>query len=133
MAKEEKVVQAQEEQVEELAKEQGMTKEEFLAKAQEEQKPKKSKKKETKPKQQKQTKKTTGGRKKKEKKIVGVKDLEAEFKMPGKTIRRHLRRMEENKKPRGPEPYQWLEDDKDLKAIREKLAEVAKRSKVANG
>lgn len=124
----EKVVQEQEKQVEEMAQEKGMTKEEFLAKAQEEQpKQKKSKKKstpkkETKPKQKKQTKS-----KKKEKKIVGVKDLEAEFKMPGKAIRRHLRRMEENKKPRGPEPYQWLEDDKDLKAIRAKLAEVAKR------
>jgi hypothetical protein len=64
---------------------------------------------------------------KKERRIVGVKDLEAEFGLPGKTIRRHLRKMEENKKPRGPEPYQWFEDDKDFAKIRANLQNVVAR------
>ena len=64
---------------------------------------------------------------KKDRKIVGVKDLEKEFKIPGKTIRRHLRKMNENTKPRGPEPYQWFEDDKNYQAIRENLKVIVKR------
>jgi len=132
MAKEEKskIVQEQEKQVEELSQEKGMTKDDFLKKAQEakeqpktETKTKKQKqtKKETQPKEQKQTKQ------KKQKQIIGVKDLEEEFGIPGKTIRRYLRKMDENKKPRGPEPYQWNHDDPHLKQIKKNLQEIAKR------
>jgi len=135
MAKEDKVIKKQEEQVEELAQEKGMTKEEFLKKAQEEseqtekQEQKKDKKQNKKEKQTKQKKKEEQPKKNKSSKarIVGVKDLEKEFGVPGKTIRRYLRRMEENTKPRGPEPYQWYENSKEFKAIKEKLAEVVKR------
>lgn len=131
----------------------GMTKEEFMKKAAEEsgkaavgaddggqtaagdskqtekQEQKKEKKQNKKEKQTKQKKKEEQPKKNKSSKarIVGVKDLEKEFGVPGKTIRRYLRRMEENTKPRGPEPYQWYENSKEFKAIKEKLAEVVKR------
>jgi len=130
MAKNEKskVVQEQEKQVEELSQEKGMTKEDFLEKAQTS---KEQPKKETKTKKQKQTKKETQPKEqkqtKKQKQIIGVKDLEEEFGIPGKTIRRYLRKMDENKKPRGPEPYQWNHDDEDLKKIRQNLKEIKSR------
>lgn len=126
---EKEVLQAQETKAEGMAAENGMTKEEFLEKArkdQEQQKQKKQKKstpkkqpKEEKPKETKQSKSKA--------KIVGIKDLEKEFNMPGKTIRRHLRKMEENKKPRGPEPYQWFASDPNLKKIKKNLKEIAER------
>lgn len=62
--------------------------------------------------------------------IVGVKDLEKEFGMTGKVIRRHLRKMVENKKPRGPEPYQWLSNDPNFKKIRENLKKISQRTSV---
>ncbi len=66
-------------------------------------------------------------KKKSERRIVGVKDLEKEFKISGKQIRRHLRKMEENRKPRGPEPYQWYEDSKDYQAIRANFKAIMAR------
>jgi hypothetical protein len=59
--------------------------------------------------------------------IVGVKQLEAEFGLTGKVIRRHLRKMEENTKPRGPEPYQWWSTDPVFKQIRKNLQAVVDR------
>lgn len=59
--------------------------------------------------------------KKMEKAIITVKHLEEEFGMKAKVIRRHLRAMEENSKPRGPEQYQWWEDSKELAAIKKNL------------
>lgn len=61
---------------------------------------------------------------KKEVKIWTVKDLEEEFGVKGKIIRRHLRKMEENIKPRGPQRYEWKETDPKFKKIRKKLAET---------
>ena len=69
----------------------------------------------------------TKAKKNTERRIVGVKDLEEEFGMPGKAIRRHLRKMEENKKPRGPEPYQWFSDDPNFIKIQENLKAVVGR------
>jgi DeoR/GlpR family transcriptional regulator of sugar metabolism len=60
-------------------------------------------------------------------KIVGVKELEKEFGLSGRIIRRHLRKMAENTKPRGPEPYQWYSDDPNFKAIRSNLKAVVAR------
>ncbi len=59
--------------------------------------------------------------------IVGVKELEVEFGLTGKVIRRHLRKMEENKKPRGPEPYQWWSDDPNFLTIQKNLKAVIDR------
>ena len=117
------VVIKQEEQVEEMAAQKGMSKEEFLKKAQEASKPAPKKVKPA-PKAKPAPKVETS---KSKKRIVGVKDLEKEFKLPGKTIRRYLRKMNENTKPRGPEPYQWFEDDKNYKAIRENLKAIVTR------
>ncbi len=113
----------------------GMTKDEFLKKAAEEsklpeakQEQKQEKKAIKQKKQVKQKKQETKPKsKKKQIQIVGVKDLEKEFKIPGKTIRRYLRKMEENTKPRGPEPYQWKEGSKELKAIRANLKAIVSR------
>lgn len=113
------ILAAQEDQFEQIQKEaKGMDKKDFVEKAKEDL--------QEKPKPKKQPKKQTKSRKK-ERKIVGVKDLEAEFKIPGKTIRRHLRKMDENTKPRGPEPYQWYEDDKNFTKIRENLKQIVQR------
>lgn len=70
---------------------------------------------------------------KKQRKIVGVKDLEAEFGISGKQIRRHLRKMNENKKPRGPEPYQWYSDDPNYTKIRNNFKEIMKRKVTLHG
>ena len=128
------VVIKQEEQVEELAAQNGMSKEEFLKKAQETSKPapkakpaKKAPKAKPAPKATKAKPAPKVETSKSKKRIVGVKDLEKEFKLPGKTIRRYLRKMNENTKPRGPEPYQWFEDDKSYKAIRENLKAIVTR------
>lgn len=60
--------------------------------------------------------------------LVTVKDLEAEFGIKAKVIRRHLRKMEESTKARGPERYEWEVKSPELKAIRTKLATLAKKS-----
>lgn len=125
------IIKKQEEQVEELAKEQGLSKEEFLAKAGEEQKPtkeKKSRKKKAAPKKEKAAPKKAAAKKPAAKvTIVTVKDLEAEFGIPAKTIRRHLRKMDENVKPRGPEMYQWNKSDANLKKIKKNLEAIIAR------
>lgn len=59
--------------------------------------------------------------------IVGVKDLEKEFGITAKVIRRHLRKMEENTKPRGPEPYQWWHDDPRYLQIRKNFKTIVTR------
>ena len=63
----------------------------------------------------------------KERQIHGVAHLEQEFGLTGKTIRRHLRKMEENRKPRGPEPYQWWSDDPNYITIRKNLKAIVDR------
>lgn len=63
----------------------------------------------------------------KNRRIVGVKDLEKEFGLTGKTIRRHLRKMKENTKPRGPEPYEWWSDGDDYTQIRKNLKGIVNR------
>jgi len=73
------------------------------------------------------------GKKKVDRIIVGVKDLEKEFKISGKQIRRHLRKMEENQKPRGPEPYQWYSDDPKFQAIRKNFQDILKRKVKLHG
>ena len=64
---------------------------------------------------------------KSKRRIVGVPDLEKEFGITGKVIRRHLRKMEENTKPRGPEPYQWFHDDPKFIAIRKNFKTIVAR------
>jgi len=75
-------------------------------------------KKETKPK-----------KKKAEKKIIGIKELEKEYKMEGKKIRRLIRNHTLSDKPRGPASYQWWEDSKELKGIREFLKNKKEQEK----
>lgn len=78
--------------------------------------------------QNKEVKEMTKKEKKTEKKIVEVKDLEAEFGIRAKVIRRHLRSMEESTKPRNSEKYQWWEDSEELATIKKNLeAAVAKK------
>jgi len=72
-------------------------------------------------------------KKKSDRIIVGVKDLEKEFKISAKQIRRHLRKMEENHKPRGPEPYQWYSDDPKYQAIRDNFKTIIKRKVTLHG
>ena len=64
---------------------------------------------------------------KSEKKIVEVKDLEAEYGIKAKVIRRHLRQMEESTKPRSSEKYQWWEDSKELAEIRKNLEQAIQK------
>ena len=66
--------------------------------------------------------------KKSEQKIVTVKDLESEFGLKGKIIRRYLRQMEENTKPRGPQRYEWFENSDELAAIRKNLQEITAKA-----
>ncbi len=64
---------------------------------------------------------------KSEKKIVEVKDLEAEYGIKAKVIRRHLRQIEESTKPRNSEKYQWWEDSKELAEIRKNLEQIIQK------
>jgi hypothetical protein len=124
------IIEKQAQQAEEMAVEAGMTKEEFMEKALQEQEAKKArkpKKQPAKPKKQPEKPAKQPAKGKGQATIIGVKDLEKEFKIPGKTIRRHLRKMEENKKPRGPEPYEWKASDPNLKKIKAKLKAIADR------
>ena len=57
--------------------------------------------------------------------LVTIKDLEAEFGLKGKIIRRHLRKMEESTKVRGPQRYEWEPKSTELKAIKAKLTIIA--------
>jgi len=65
--------------------------------------------------------------------IVMVKDLEKEFKISAKQIRRHLRKMKENLKPRNTEHYQWYSSDPNLQKIRKNLKEIVKRKVTLHG
>jgi hypothetical protein len=122
------LLEKQEAQFENLKKEAGVvTKEEFVAKMQADQVETKKAATKSKPKAKTEKKEQKPKAPAKAKMILGVKDLEAEFGLTGKTIRRHLRKMEENKKPRGPEPYQWFADDPGFKKIRENLKAVIAR------
>lgn len=63
--------------------------------------------------------------------IITVKDLEQEFGLKAKVIRRYLRKMEESSKPRGPEKYQWDSKSKELKIIRKNLEAVVNKKVAA--
>ncbi len=63
-----------------------------------------------------------------EQNIVTVKDLESEFGLKGKVIRRYLRQMEENTKPRGPQRYEWFENSDELAEIRKNLQEITAKA-----
>ena len=58
--------------------------------------------------------------------VVTVKDLEGHFGIKAKVIRRHLRKMEESTKPRGPQRYEWDLTSEELAAIYQNLDKVAK-------
>lgn len=59
--------------------------------------------------------------------VISVKDLEEEFGMKAKVIRRYLRKMDESTKPRGPEKYQWDANSKELKAVRKNLQAISEK------
>jgi len=67
-------------------------------------------------------------KKKTEQKIITVKDLESEFGLKGKIIRRYLRNMEENTKPKGPQRYEWFENSEELASIRKNLQEITTKA-----
>jgi len=59
--------------------------------------------------------------------LVNVKDLEAEFGLKAKVIRRHLRKMEESTKERGPSRYEWETKSAELAAIRKNLKAIVNK------
>lgn len=56
--------------------------------------------------------------------LITVKDLEKEFGIKAKIIRRHLRKMEESTKERNSTRYEWDPKSEELKAIRKNLKAI---------